>query len=243
MPPSASIYRRVTPLNSATGRAVRTAGERVTPDRPVLCAQVDERRGRRSRRLGGPAPRAWSVPPRSAVAAGRGHPPGARRAARDPVSALRGSPSSITAAAGGAAVPARGGGVAADQRASRSSILRAGPGGRGQGAGCRRLARPRGDGPGWLLLPVTAVSRTSAGPGQPRRGRGAEAATGPGRLAGRQRHRAGVAHHTANVPVPSRRPRSWLPGQNPDQGAYSAPPARRPAAPLCGAARRQDRRH
>jgi hypothetical protein len=43
--------------------------------------------------------------------------------------------------------------------------------------------------------------------------------------------------------MPSRRPRAPLPCQNRDQGAYSAPPARRPAAPLCGAARRQDRSH
>ena len=62
-------------------------------------------------------------------------------------------------------------------------------------------------------------------------------------MAGRQRHRAGSSHRTANVLTPSRRPRAWLSGQNPDQGAYSAPPARRPAAPLCGAARRQDRGH
>ena len=69
-------------------------------------------------------------------------------------------------------------------RRAGAGSWRAGPGERGPGAGCRCLPRPRGEGPDWLRLPVAGVSGRSAGPDRPRRGRGAEAAPGPGRLAG-----------------------------------------------------------
>jgi hypothetical protein len=139
-------------------------------------AHPERRLTQHTDRLGAPA--RGQVPPRSVVAAGRGRPPGARQAAHDQVSAPNRRVALFDHCGSWRCCrPARGGGVAVDQQGRAGADLGTpGPGGRGQRAGCRCLARPRGDGPGRLRLPVAGASGRSAGPGRPRR----EAALGPG---------------------------------------------------------------
>jgi len=120
------------------------------------------------RRLGAPA--RGQVPPRSVVAASRGRPPGARQAAHDQVSAPNRRGALFDHCGSWRCCrPARGGGVTVDQQGRAGADLGTpGPGGRGQRAGCRCLARPRGDGPGRLRLPVAGASGSQpaqAGPG------------------------------------------------------------------------------
>jgi len=124
--------------------------------------------GQHTDRLGAPA--RGQVPPRSVVAAGRGRPPGARQAAHDQVSAPNRRVALFDHCGSWRCCrPARGGGVAVDQQGRAGADLGTpGPGGRGQRAGCRCLARPRGDGPGRLRLPVAGPAGgqpAQAGPG------------------------------------------------------------------------------